>query len=550
MATLKNTVINDTGFVALPSGTGTQRPTANAGMLRYNSNRSELEIHNGSNWISEQKRGEIIPTTNLVLHLDPGNPGSYSGTGTTFTDLSGNGNNGTLPGSGVTYNSAANGSFYFNGTARISVPNSATLNFSGTQQYTVMCWFNPDGGGGTWHGLVSKGNDQQYACTMNSPSKYLHYETNYSGGAINTPSNSVRLNRWQHMAIRFDGSSKATFIDTIRCAYQTISVNSSGNTEDLRIGEGNGGELLIGYMGAVMIYNRALTDEEIGQVFNSQRGRYGVEAPLGSAFNPADSATIIKAMNSNAPDGVYYINLPIVGPTKAYCIMDSAYDGGGWILAMKATRGTTFNYLSSYWTTFNTLNPNNFNLDDGDAKFNTFNYYEGADIMARWPDITTSGGSISGVGVWTWMEKSFNRGRSTSNKVSLLNLFSTSGTYAYSSREYGGYFIRDAKTFSGWSGSIFSSQVDIRFYGFNFVNHPNYGFNGRVRWGFGWNENGEGLYSSAATLATGGAPGSDDVAGGIGLDSQFGNYSAGDVINCCQDNTGINRSARVEVYIR
>ena len=546
MATLKNTVINDTGFVALPSGTGAQRPSANAGMLRYNSSRSETEVHNGSIWISEQKRIEFIPTSGLVLHLDAGNPASYSGSGTTVTDLSGNGNDGTLPGSGVTFNTTANGSFYFNGTARISVPSSSSINFSGTQQYTAMCWFNPAGGGGTWHGLVSKGNDQQYACAMNSPSQYLHYETNYSGGAINTPTNSVRLNRWQHMAIRVDGSSKATFIDTIRCAYQTIAVNSSSNTEDLRIGEGNGGELLIGYIGAVMIYNRALTDEEIGLIFNSQRGRYDVEAPLGSAYNPADSASIIKAMNVNAPDGVYYINLPTVGPTKTYCIMDSAYNGGGWMMAMKATTGTTFKYTANYWTTNNTLNPTTFNLDNGDAKFNIFNYYEGADLMARWPDIG-AGGSIAGVGVWTWMEKSFNRLRSTSNKVTMLDFFTNAGTYQSG---YGGYFIQDAKTFSGWASGVFSSQADVRFYGFNFINHPNYGFAAKVRWGFGWNENGEGLYSSPATLATGGAPGSDDVGGGIGMDVQFSDYSAGDKINCCQDTTGINRSARVEVYIR
>ena len=46
MATLKNTTIDDTGFVALPSGTGAQRPSASAGMLRYNSSRSEMEFKN------------------------------------------------------------------------------------------------------------------------------------------------------------------------------------------------------------------------------------------------------------------------------------------------------------------------------------------------------------------------------------------------------------------------------------------------------------------------------------------------------------------------
>jgi hypothetical protein len=226
--------------------------------------------------------------------------------------------------------------------------------------------------------------------------------------------------------------------------------------------------------------------------------------------------------------------------------MNSAFDGGGWMLTMKATRGTTFSYASSYWTTRNLLNEANLHQDDGDAKYDAFNYFEGSDLMARWPDIGTSGGSIAGTGTWTWLERSFNSGRA-STRTNLVDFFTNAGTYQSG---YGGYFLRDAKTFSGWANGVFSSQVDIRFYGFNFINHPNYGLFAKCRWGFGWNENSEGLYSSPATLATGGAPGSDDVSGGIGMDTSFGSYSAGDRINCCNDTTGINRTARVEIYIR
>lgn len=549
MATLKNTTItSSTGYITLPSGTGTQRPTPSTGMMRYNSSRSEIEVYDGSNWVSAQKRKENYSTSGLVCYIDAGNPQCYSGNGTTLTDLSGNSNNLTLPGSGVSFNTLAGGSLYFDGTARANVAHSSTLDFTSTQQYTALIWVNPSLGGGTWHGLISKGNSQQYAATLNSPSKYIHYETNYSLGALNTPVNSIEGSKWQQVVIRSNGTSKATFINTIRCGYVTGTVSSTTNTETLRFGEGNDGELLIGYLGAVMVYNRALSDEEIGSIFNEQRGRYGVDAPLGSAYNPADSAASIKAMNSNAPNGVYYINLPTIGPSKAYCIMDSAFDGGGWMLAMKATRGTTFNYAASYWTSINTLNATNLNQDDGDAKFDIFNYFEGSDLMARWPDIATDGGSISGTGTWTWLERSFNSGRSSA-RTNLVDFFTNAGTYESG---YGGYFIRDAKTFSGWASGIFSSQVDIRFYGFNFDGPGNYFGNDRtrVRWGFGWNENGEGLYSSPATLVTGGAPGSNDVGGGIGMDAQFGSYSAGDIINCCQDTTGINRSARVEVYIR
>ena len=549
MASLKNTTItSSTGYLGLPSGTGTQRPSPTTGMMRYNSSRSEVEVYNGTKWMSAQKRKENYSTSGLVCYIDAGDPNCYSGNGSTLTDLSGNSNNLTLPGSGVSFDTLGGGSLYFNGTARANVAHHSSLDFTSTQQYTALIWVNPSLGGTTWHGLISKGNVHQYAATLRSAFKYIHYETSYSLAPIDTPNNSIEGNKWQQVVIRSDGSSKSTFINTIKCAHLAGAVSSTTNTETLRFGEGNDGELLIGYLGGVMIYNRALSDEEIGNVFNEQRGRYGVDAPLGSAFNPADSAQTIKTLNSNAPNGVYYINLPTAGPTKTFCIMDSAFDGGGWMLAMKATRGTTFNYAASYWTSRNLLNQTNLNQDDGDAKYDAFNYFEGTDLMARWPDIATSGGSIAGTGTWTWMEKGFNGGRA-STRTNLVDFFTNAGTYVSG---YGGYFLRDAKTFTGWASGIFSSQVDIRFYGFNFINHPAYyGMIARCRWGFGWNENGEGLYVSPATLASvGGVSGSDDVAGGIGLDSQFGNYSAGDRINCCNDTTGINRSARVEVYIR
>ena len=232
-------------------------------------------------------------------------------------------------------------------------------------------------------------------------------------------------------------------------------------------------------------------------------------------------------------DGVYLLNLPTVGRIKVFCLLDKKWDGGGWMMMMKATTGTTFGFDASYWTTNNILNPNEINQNNGDAKFNVMNYYQGKDFLARWPDITTSpGGSIQGLGVWIWLQNNYNDG----TRITPISFFSTA------SRK----FIKDAKTFDGWQGNVFSSQTDVRFYGFNYYNNPGAA---KSRWGFGWNENGGGLYPN-------GNMESDDVIGGIGLKgTQFftngsKDFSGGDVIGCCQDNIGINRSARVEVYVR
>ena len=58
--------------------------------------------------------GPEIVEDGLVLALDAGNTKSYPGSGTTWTDLSGNGNNGSLV-NGVGYNSGNLGSLSFDG---------------------------------------------------------------------------------------------------------------------------------------------------------------------------------------------------------------------------------------------------------------------------------------------------------------------------------------------------------------------------------------------------------------------------------------------------
>jgi hypothetical protein len=148
------------------------------------------------------------------------------------------------------------------------------------------------------------------------------------------------------------------------------------------------------------------------------------------------------------------------------------------------------------------------------------------------------------------LQNNFNDG----TRITPISFFNTAGTFntgdVNTVGNYGGKFIGLAKSSSSWQSGIFSSQDAINFYGFNFKNPQNYGLRAYVRWGFGWNENGEGNYSSPATLNSGGAVGSNDVSGGIGMDSTYGNFSAGDYIGCCADSTGINRSARVEIYVR
>jgi len=56
-------------------------------------------------------------------------------------------------------------------------------------------------------------------------------------------------------------------------------------------------------------------------------------------------------------DGYYWVKFGAAGARYIYCIMNEAYYGGGWMLAMRGVKNsTTFKYDSAYWTNSATLN--------------------------------------------------------------------------------------------------------------------------------------------------------------------------------------------------
>lgn len=211
-------------------------------------------------------------------------------------------------------------------------------------------------------------------------------------------------------------------------------------------------------------------------------------------------------------DGIYNINLPTIGVKRTLCILDPNFaGGGGWMLAMKATRGFTFPYSSSYWTTTNTLNPQDLTRNDSDSKYDVFNYYAASKFLAFFPDLN-NGGQTSGAGTgWHWIK--------TGENITALSRFQTSLQLSSTPR-----------TENMFVGSGFSAQAGHQWYGFNYTLQTGI----RVRWGFGWNNEG--------------SPGSNDVSGGIGM--ELASYSAGDYITCCQSVTGVNRSARFEIWVQ
>jgi len=230
---------------------------------------------------------------------------------------------------------------------------------------------------------------------------------------------------------------------------------------------------------------------------------------------PSSCLNALKSGDSHG-DGIYTIDpdgLGLESDFKVYC--DMTTDGGGWTLLMKATRGTTFNYNSNYWTTSNTLNEGEINRNDGDAKFRTFNELAITDIMARWPD----------AGDIIWLRNSAWESRTA---LQGFDEYRNWGIPQNQPDWNPTYFSAQAEQCSTGPGAYGTKLKDIG------------GYNAGARWGYRFNENGCGDWSS------------DDVGGGIGLvtsRSASWEYSAGDWYSCC-GSEGAERSARVEVYGR
>ena len=79
-----------------------------------------------------------IPTDNLVLHFDCLDKASYSSGSTTWTDLSGNGNHGTLEDGTMGTVSGSERSMAFDGAGNNVVVSGCDL---GTASVTYICWF-------------------------------------------------------------------------------------------------------------------------------------------------------------------------------------------------------------------------------------------------------------------------------------------------------------------------------------------------------------------------------------------------------------------------
>lgn len=220
--------------------------------------------------------GPEIVNDGLIGYWDSSSIKSYLGSGSTWYDLSGRDNHGTISGTTLTANPPV-----FNGTTNVvTCPTLAT-----------MC-------GGSWSGSVSFDATFKIANPpTNSAMGYVGFNSSNLGlKFMNTTnlfmdtydSSSLRVlvntilgissyyDTWVHVCATYDGTTAKCYHNgrfvSQRASYTQLDLS----TMNYYIGAGMGYYNFMGSVSNSKVYNKALTDAEVQQNFNAIRGRFNV----------------------------------------------------------------------------------------------------------------------------------------------------------------------------------------------------------------------------------------------------------------------------------
>lgn len=257
------------------------------------------KIYLGSTQVSKAYLGstqvfpQSIVLSGLVLYLDAGNTSSYPGSGTAWTDLSGNGNNGTLI-NGPTYDSGNGGSIVFDGSNDyVSLPNTlGTLFDNSSDNFTLSLFIKP---------TAKPPSNDSLKILFNV------YNTGFGGGRVfilyRSPSGvdqvyyglyiassnrsdtyaniTYSINEWMLITLVWNGTTSKIYKNATELTYSSrTSLSSAASTNSTPIVLAADTILVnptyTGNFSNVLLYNRSLSSTEITQNFNAQKGRYGL----------------------------------------------------------------------------------------------------------------------------------------------------------------------------------------------------------------------------------------------------------------------------------
>ena len=271
-----------TSTVTLTAVSSNQRPqNAAQGTIIWNTDTLEVEVWNGTSWVNiSKKSGGALPTDGMRVYLDATNTDSYPGSGTTWTDLSGYGNNFQIV-NGAFKGGAGSMTGYmdFQGSHG-QAKNGGDISLSGDVSY--VCVTRIKNSTGQWRTLTRSYNADHHVIVQSGAWNIGMYDNNGSG-FIGTgysqqslpgyASNSfmVMVWRWSNndnptYELHVDGISRGSISNSnarYNRGFGSIGGYHSGNTNP------SSGSQWWGDIRLFAAYARRLTTSEIAEIQNA-----------------------------------------------------------------------------------------------------------------------------------------------------------------------------------------------------------------------------------------------------------------------------------------
>jgi len=227
--------------------------------------------------------GPRIVKNGLVLALDAADKNSYRGSGTTWNNLSGNSNNGTLT-NGPTFSNSNRGAIVFDGTDDyVAAGNLGSFYTQGTISYwmystAVENYRNP------FSTKYLGGNVgirfEQY--TTVSPYGGFNVVIGNDAGTYGfydySPTSVLSANIWYNVVLAWNTSTNKVFgyLNGVS-KFDTTHTYWATTLPSISIGSGfDSGRYFKGNIASTLIYNRALTATEVLQNYNATKTRFGL----------------------------------------------------------------------------------------------------------------------------------------------------------------------------------------------------------------------------------------------------------------------------------
>jgi hypothetical protein len=227
------------------------------------------------------------PMDGIVLCFDAANVKSYPGSGITWNNLCERTGNATLI-NGPTYSSDFGGYINFDGSNDYaSVPSNTEYLLA--NEFTMTAWVRPTSNPGnygaicgTFDNIPNSYYGFNFSIQPNSQ-RFYFLVGGWNGGSYNyiPASNQYNINEWYHLVGTTKGTTSKFYINGVLNTTYTqaaVAVPGSSITQFLlgRFYQNSNNFYYVGDLASTYLFNRELTETEIKDTFNIQRGRFGV----------------------------------------------------------------------------------------------------------------------------------------------------------------------------------------------------------------------------------------------------------------------------------